>query len=666
MKITARRSRNHSRAVIEDPVLSSDTNALAEFCQENRIQRVSVTGLSIVAVLGVLALHGAALADQSGVVDHSAHTMPAAAFDTSVLDFTVNVDISDAEIQPSVVFVPAGRPVQLVLRNRGSTEHHYRVVGLVPDELLWMADGADGGGEHDHHSHQFVNWRAASPAGIRPTGHEVHAYVSPDRRLDVVFFTAAQAGTYVVQCDRHPEHVGRLTVFDPGKRVASGVSPRRRQALTLALNRDLGAVDYAGVSGVHVDATYATADYVTQALGAAATAAALEPESHVTFLVTERLHTANLPVDANPPTLTLNSRPVSLVDRRIVANSPHHRATFYRFMRDDTFGAGHQMMTLRLASGQEATWHLPLVIPEAEDAGGSIGIGEQWGLILALLGGMVAAMWPCLFQLTVYFIPALAGVAMQDAGASKRARRRQVLQAAFFFILGFTVLYTATGALLGFAAERLGNTSQFEVWQRYFGIVAGVVVIGLAVRVAAKARAPLVCRMPVLARMSHSNKPAGRLEMMVAGVAFATGCMTCFGSALVVGMVVYIGLAQSAFYGALVLFLFSLGMGVPLVIAAVAMARALPLLLRLETAVPWMGLFSALLMAGFGTLLISGNYMLVAETAYRVASEPIAASNVGNGVVVGGGLVAALGIGWLLWRAGIPRLGRQSSPFVSH
>jgi cytochrome c-type biogenesis protein len=327
-------------------------------------------------------------------------------------------------------------------------------------------------------------------------------------------------------------------------------------------------------------------------------------------------------------------------------------------VRDDTFGSGHQMMTLRLASGQEATWHLPLVVPQADETDGPMGLGEQWGLILALLGGMLAAMWPCLFQLTVYFIPALAGIAMQDTAASKSARRVQVIQAAFFFILGFTILYTATGALIGFAAERLGDTAQFEVWQRYFGIVAGVVVMGLAVRVAAKARAPLVCRMPVLARMAHSNKPASRVEMMVAGVAFATGCMTCFGSALVVGMVVYIGLAQSAFYGALVLFLFSLGMGVPLVIAAVAMARALPLLLKLETAVPWMGLFSALLMAGFGTLLISGNYMVVAEWSLRVASGSVAAPNAGNAGVWAGALVAVLGVGWLLWRSRIPRLGQ--------
>ena len=59
--------------------------------------------------------------------------------------------------------------------------------------------------------------RATSPAGITPTGQEVHAYVSGAERIDVVLFTATQTGTFVVQCDLHPEHVGKLTVFDRGR-----------------------------------------------------------------------------------------------------------------------------------------------------------------------------------------------------------------------------------------------------------------------------------------------------------------------------------------------------------------------------------------------------------------------------------------------------------------
>ena len=605
--------------------------------------------------------------DAHAGMDHGAALPAPSGSSTDYL--TLNVAISDAELQPSAVFVPAGRPVQLMLRNRGSMEHHYRVVGLRPDDLFWVSRAGPApqdavvDSEHNHHGRQLLRSRATSPAGIRPAGDEVHAYVSVPGDVDVVLFTANQTGTFVVQCDLHPEEAGTLTVFEDAGVTAAPVSSRQRQVLTAALSRNLGSVDYAGATGVIVEATYATSEYVTQALGGAAAMAALEPDRHVAVLLTERTHTTSLPEHPAPPELSVSGSPVPLVDSKVMTDSVHHRATFYRFARDEAFGKGHQVMTLRLASGQEATWHLPLVVPDmGAAAAGPIGLGEQWGLILALLGGMLAAMWPCLFQLTVYFIPALAGVAMQDTGASKGARRRQVLQAAFYFILGFTLLYTATGALIGFAAQRLGETPQFELWQRYFGVAAGVIVLGLAVRVAAKAKAPLVCRMPVLSNMAHANKPAGRLEMMLAGLAFATGCMTCFGSALVVGMVVYIGLAQSAFYGALVLFLFSLGMGVPLVIAAVAMARALPLLMKLETAVPWMGLFSAVIMAGFGTLLISGNYMAVAEWSQRLASGSAPLPSVPGGLVLVA-VAGSLGLAGVLVWMNLNGRARRSQPF---
>lgn len=538
--------------------------------------------------------------------------------------FTLNVFISDEGIRPSTVFVPVGRRVQLVLRNQGVTEHHYRAVGLVPEDVRWIAEPGGGSllddaeGDHAmHHAREFVDSRATSPSGITPAGDEVHAYVAPGRDVDVLLFTPTNTGTFVVRCDLHGEAVGTLTVFDDPQpsaapRAAGGL------ALTKVLSRDLGAVDYPGVAGVAVEVTYAPAEYVAQVMGAAGVAQ-LQPDRYVAVMMTERSHTANLPARVDPPELLVNGSPAALVDRKVITDSVHHRATSLRYARDDGFGRGHQVMTLRLASGQEATWHLPLLLPQGGGSGEApAGPGGRWALILALLGGMLAAMWPCLFQLTVYFIPALAGVAMQETGdPAKGSVNRQVLRAAFFFILGFTMVYTATGALIGYAAQRFGGTAEFEAWQRYFGIGAGVIVIGLALRVAAKVRAPLVCRMPVLAAMADSKKGATPIEMMLAGLAFATGCMTCFGSALVIVMVVYIGLAQSAFYGALVLFLFSLGMGVPLVIAAMAMARTLPLLLRLEKAVPWMGLASAALMVCFGILLISGNYMLVSEWTYR-------------------------------------------------
>jgi cytochrome c biogenesis protein CcdA len=211
----------------------------------------------------------------------------------------------------------------------------------------------------------------------------------------------------------------------------------------------------------------------------------------------------------------------------------------------------------------------------------------------------------------------------ESGGTLGIGRRADVLRASLYFVLGFTLVYTAAGALLGFAAQQLGESSTFEFAQRYVGIGAGVLVLLLAVRVAAKVRAPLVCKMPLLSGMGRKPGGANPLEMMLAGLAFATGCMTCFGSALVIGMVVYVGLAQSAVYGAFILFLFSLGMEIPLAIAATAMARVLPLLFRLEKVVRWMGLASSLLMVGFAVLLLSGNYMVLTEWVYRLTGSPV-------------------------------------------
>lgn len=564
-------------------------------------------------------------------MDH--HEAVAASADGAVHYFNINVDISDIGIQPSSIFIPSEQRVRLVLRNQGSTEHHFRIVGLAPRDLLWASD-PEAVREEDvtdedhnlHHAGGYVPWRATSLAGIKPTGDEVHSYVSPTRRMDVVLFTATNSGTFVVQCLLHPEIVGKVTVFDGAAQPAAPAAATGVQALTRALNRDLGIIDYSGTPGVQVEATYATPEYVTQALGPASLTR-LEPERYVVVLVTERLHTANLPEEATAE-LHVNGNFMPLAGRVTVTDSPHHRITAYQFTRDDTFGRGHQVMTLSLPSGQKATWHLPLLVSAAggDSTSTPFGLGGQWGLILALLAGMVAAMWPCLFQLTAFFIPTLAGVTMEEAsGGVNLGRRLQVLKAALFFIFGFTLVFTIAGALIGLGAQRLGDTPNFEVWQRYLSAIAGVVIIVLALRTAARVRAPLICKMPIFSRFSHGSQGARPHEMMLAGLAFATGCMTCFGAALVVGMVVYVGLAQSPLYGAVVLFLFSLGMGIPLVIAAVAMAKALPMLFKLEKVVPWMGLVSAVIMVGFGILLISGNYMVMSEWVYRMAGVGVGA-----------------------------------------
>jgi sulfite exporter TauE/SafE len=69
-----------------------------------------------------------------------------------------------------------------------------------------------------------------------------------------------------------------------------------------------------------------------------------------------------------------------------------------------------------------------------------------------------------------------------------------------YFVLGFTIVYTIAGALIGLLAGRLADASDFEKFQRYLAMGGGFIILILAVRVAAKARAPLVCAFPATER----------------------------------------------------------------------------------------------------------------------------------------------------------------------
>lgn len=376
----------------------------------------------VVAGIGVCVPHAAGVAAAQVIPPESeAHPHPGGQghdglVGSDVRYFLLNVEISDAGIQPSTVFIPAGRPVQLVLRGRDRTEHHYRVVGLVPDELSWRAAPPSAMAEdvsdedHAHHDTAFVQSRDASPAGIRPTGDEVHAYVSPLEAADVVLFSATQIGTFVVRCDLHAEDIGKLVVFDGARHpAASGneLSVARENALSIApgdalsragaspsslaagnplsveLSRDLGSVDYPGASRVLVQATYAPPEYEARILGGSAAMAELEPDRYVAVLLTEGVRTGDLPGTVEPPDLYLGGTPLRLIDSQVTTDLPQQRATLYRFARDRASGTGDQVMTLRLSSGQEATWDL-----SSSGAG-----GWNWVVPAIFAGGLGLFAW---------------------------------------------------------------------------------------------------------------------------------------------------------------------------------------------------------------------------------------------------------------------------------
>ena len=107
-------------------------------------------------------------------------------------------------------------------------------MGLVPDDLAWVSGRRVRSrkgridAEHNHHDRQIVRERAMPPGrDTSDAAAEVHAYVSPARRASTWCCSrATQTGTFIVQCDLHPEKVGKLVGLRrrPAPRRSAGIS----------------------------------------------------------------------------------------------------------------------------------------------------------------------------------------------------------------------------------------------------------------------------------------------------------------------------------------------------------------------------------------------------------------------------------------------------------
>lgn len=329
----------------------------------------------------------------------------------------------------------------------------------------------------------------------------------------------------------------------------------------------------------------------------------------VMFIATENTHSGALPHHLGATLSVDGAAALAPTEVRVIAEATHHRTSALIFgnVPAALLEGDHQFQLLIPLDGSADSvavqWRTPLSYPNT--AGGPF----SPTLLLPLFGGLLASMWPCLLQLSAYFLPTVAGLSMAEA--DQGVKRAPVFRTAVLFTSGIVVVYTLAGAAAGFAAQSLSATTIFDDLRAPITFVAGLFVLGMAVRLAVQARAPLICKMPVLNMAGRFGN--GPLGTMALGLAFATGCMTCFGAALVLGMFAYVVTTASPLTGALILFTFSLGIAVPLVIAAIAMAKVLPLLGHLERNARYLSLTSAAIMAAYGVLLISGNTHVISD-----------------------------------------------------
>ncbi len=181
--------------------------------------------------------------------------------------------------------------------------------------------------------------------------------------------------------------------------------------------------------------------------------------------------------------------------------------------------------------------------------------------LAALIAGLVSFLSPCVLPLVPPYLVFLAGTSLErlaDQEPAPRVKRETVL-AAVLFVLGFSTVFVALGA----SASVVG--SLIRAYSGPLAIVAGVVIIVMGLHFLGLTPIAWLHRQKRL----EVAKPVGLWGAYVIGLAFAFGWTPCIGPILAAILAVAAS-EQTVTKGASLLAVYSLGLGIPFVVAAFA------------------------------------------------------------------------------------------------
>jgi len=189
----------------------------------------------------------------------------------------------------------------------------------------------------------------------------------------------------------------------------------------------------------------------------------------------------------------------------------------------------------------------------------------------ALIAGALSFLSPCVLPLVPPYLIYLAGTSLERfADAETRPRAgRETLAAALLFVLGFSTVFVALGA----SASAIGTV--VRAYSGELAILAGIGIIVMGLHFLGVTPIALLMREKRL----EVARPVGLWGAYLMGLAFALGWTPCIGPILAAILAVAAS-EDTVARGAGMLAVYSLGLGIPFLIAALAVENFAAFLAR--------------------------------------------------------------------------------------
>ncbi len=215
-------------------------------------------------------------------------------------------------------------------------------------------------------------------------------------------------------------------------------------------------------------------------------------------------------------------------------------------------------------------------------------------LLFAFSAGLLSFLLPCVLPLVPVYLASLVGPEIFDAKITRS--RLPIFLHSLSFVIGFSIIFVILGAIAGLTGFAISPNPAL------LSKIAGSVLIAFGLFMLAALKVPWL---NYERRLTPSlGITTGYLRSFLTGSIFCLAWTPCVGPML--GSILTLALdSATAWYGAYLLAIYSLGLGLPFLVIGAAFNSITPLLRRINRYSNWVYIISGLLLIAVGILILT-------------------------------------------------------------
>lgn len=237
------------------------------------------------------------------------------------------------------------------------------------------------------------------------------------------------------------------------------------------------------------------------------------------------------------------------------------------------------------------------------------GLSSWWAPALAFAAGVVSFASPCVFPLVPGYLSFVAG---GDVALAEGKEERRPIVPILLFIAGFSAVFVALGAFTGAVTRILRSPTGIRI--------SGLIIVAFGVLMLFEAfqrgsASLFMERRPLLAKVKPG--PAWAFPL---GVAFGAGWTPCIGPVLA-GVLAIAAAEGGSARGAFLLFMYSMGLGLPFLLVGVGIRRLMGALSFVKRNYQWFAGVSGVIMVAIGILVFTNTWTRLLGPVLRAISN---------------------------------------------